>query len=319
MPVRPPDLTSDRERLRREAVDWVLRLDAAPNDPEVRDRWNRWLARDPAHRIAWHDALALWKGYRPIAGAEAPGARPLPSEQRGKRPSLRFLPWFVAAALGLMLVVRWPIADWGADWVTGTAEQRTVVLPDGSTAELTAQTALSLHYDSHERRVELLHGEAIFRVQPDPAHPFIVASTQGTAQALGTEFLVAQRTGATTVAVLEGQVEVRAEHESLQLTSGHAARYSERHTLSRLPDAAVPELTAWREGYLRFSRTPLAEVVAEVNRYHRGKIVLLNPAVAERPVSGQFPLRETEGIIDTMVETAALKRVDVTPYLVVLY
>lgn len=45
----------------------------------------------------------------------------------------------------------------------------------------------------------------------------------------------------------------------------------------------------------------------------------MNRALAERPVSGQFPLRETERIIDTLVETAALQRVDVTSYVVLLY
>lgn len=319
MPLRPPDDAPDRERLRREAVDWLLRLDAAPDDPEVRDGWKRWLVRDSAHRDAWQDVSALWKGYRPMAGSEAPGARPLPGEMRKKRIGFQVLPWLATAVAVLVLLVRWPIADWGADWVTGTAEQQSVILTDGSTAKLTAQTALAVRHEGQERRVELLHGEAIFRVRPDRAHPFIVTSRGGSTRALGTEFLVAQHGGATTVAVLKGKVEVTAEQETLQLTSGHVARYRLGHVPARLPEATLSELTAWHEGYLRFSRTPLGQVIEAVNRYHPAKIVLMNRALAERPVSGQFPLGETEHIIDTVVETAALRRVDVTPYVVLLY
>ena len=53
-------------------------------------------------------------------------------------------------------------------------------------------------------------------------------------------------------------------------------------------DPAV--VTAWKRGMLIFRNAPLAQVIAELNRYRPGKIILLNKALADRKVVAGFRL-----------------------------
>jgi transmembrane sensor len=50
----------------------------------------------------------------------------------------------------------------------------------------------------------------------------------------------------------------------------------------------VDELLSWREGYLRFHETALADAVAEMNRYNTRKIVIEDPELAAIRISGSF-------------------------------
>jgi len=55
--------------------------------------------------------------------------------------------------------------------------------------------------------------------------------------------------------------------------------------LERLDTARA---TSWRSGNLVFDGERLSDVVAEMNRYSREQLVIGNPALAERRVSGVF-------------------------------
>ena len=93
-----------------------------------------------------------------------------------------------------------------------------------------------------------------------------------------------------TVAVLEGLVRidddraVRAE----RIPPGHRRSYAPTGELG--PDEAidVSEVSAWREGRLRFKATPLAEVAAELERYHQVRFIFADPRLRSVPLSGTF-------------------------------
>jgi len=59
------------------------------------------------------------------------------------------------------------------------------------------------------------------------------------------------------------------------------------------PDIAV----AWRSGLLVFRHTPLSEVVAEINRYRPGKIVLMNADLGRRSVNARFRVDNVDEIM----------------------
>ncbi len=56
-------------------------------------------------------------------------------------------------------------------------------------------------------------------------------------------------------------------------------------------------VTAWRQGLLIFNNTPLREVVAEVNRYRPGKIILTSADVAATPINGVFHTAHIENTV----------------------
>jgi transmembrane sensor len=54
---------------------------------------------------------------------------------------------------------------------------------------------------------------------------------------------------------------------------------------------------AWRDGKLVFDGDSLGKVVDEFNRYNLTPIVIADPAVAERRVSGVFSVHDPESLM----------------------
>ena len=57
------------------------------------------------------------------------------------------------------------------------------------------------------------------------------------------------------------------------------------------------DVSAWRTGVLVFRQTPLAHVVAEINRYRPGRVVLLARGLADRAVSGRFAIASLDTVL----------------------
>lgn len=56
-------------------------------------------------------------------------------------------------------------------------------------------------------------------------------------------------------------------------------------------------VTAWQGGIVIFHSTPVAEVIAEVNRYRSGKIILTNDALGRERFSARFRIENIERVI----------------------
>jgi transmembrane sensor len=70
------------------------------------------------------------------------------------------------------------------------------------------------------------------------------------------------------------------------------------------PEAANADIeTAWRRGKLIFNRRLLADVVADIERYRRGRIVLVGDELRSLEVTGVFDLNDPEAILRTIEDT----------------
>jgi transmembrane sensor len=100
------------------------------------------------------------------------------------------------------------------------------------------------------------------------------------------------------VLVTEGRVTVAAPAaEAALVDAGQHLAVAPRAQAVALPEAAISARLAWRSPRLEFSATPLAEVVALLNRHHRARFVLDDPALAAVPLSGVFRADETEALV----------------------
>ena len=63
-------------------------------------------------------------------------------------------------------------------------------------------------------------------------------------------------------------------------------------------------VTAWRRGKLIFDDKPLGEVLAILARYRRGYVVLVDPALRGRRVTGVFETRDPEAALRAIQEIA---------------
>lgn len=318
MVVTEPEETG--ERIGEEALDWLVRMTSArPDEAEVA-RFRRWLEADPAHRESWGRLAGMWTGIGPLAERLAP--EPAPVETGAVCGSWRR--WIsgirvaaLAAAAILLTVALWqPLR---ADFATGVGERREVALADGSSVALDADSAIALRFGGTARGVELLKGRADFKVTKDPSRPFLVTSGAGTIRAVGTEFVVGRTERGTSVAVIEGIVEIRDGSGRLdRLERGQGERYAGAGPSWRLSAAEREETTDWHEGYLLFHDAPLREVVARLAHYRSGLVLVLDGTLGDRRVSGLFPIAEIDKALAAVIEATHAKPVYLSSYLILL-
>jgi transmembrane sensor len=260
------------------------------------------MTEEPAAKLAREDAVALEALLKAMDAPRPAG--------RSRQPLMRWSAGLaIAACLVLMVSVglgvqpqRW-IDDFGADYVSAPGQVRSVMLADGSQVTLDADSAVAVHFTPGERHVELRRGAAFFQVT-HTGEPFVVEGGKGETRVLGTQFEVRLQTGGAQVTVLSGRVGVKANADKPQqiLTAGQRVSYDRTHT--RDPSVVDSESQlAWRQGWLHYYRTPLAQVIDDLSRYYPGRIVVLNERLAAKTVSGSFPSK------DPLAVLAALKSV----------
>jgi transmembrane sensor len=292
-----------------EAADWYARL-RAQNVSEIdAARFRAWIAADPAHRREFEAIDDFWDGLQVIA--ESPEvlcelgaiARRRATATRKKGRAGRPITWAAAAAVLLVIgVVAW-IYRGGTDlYVTGVGEQRIETLSDGSVITLNTATEIRLQFSPDRRAVELVSGQANFEVAKDAGRPFIVTAGNRSVRAVGTQFDVFKSGDKVTVTLIEGKVAVipadaptastaassNSKPDEIVLAAGEQLSYSLRSGVTPPSTADIPHVEAWRARKLEFSDTPLAEAIAEANRYSAAQIVLQAPAFEDARISGRF-------------------------------
>ena len=310
--------------IQQQAARWAIRLAEAPLDDEQELTFQHWLAQDPRHHHALEQAGMLWHGLGSLSAAQRQVLQPQPPATFLIRRVNRMTQWKIAALLLLGFSL-------GATWISdgilmlrsdyhAAHQVKHVTLPDGSEVDMDAGSAISLAYTSQERRVTLLQGSAWFTVAPTTTQekrPFLVDAASGTTLALGTQFIVQNSSQTTTVGVVEHSVQVTANGQTLRLDEQQAARYTEQG-MTRLPGWNSRERGDWRRGLLIFDQQPLAVVIARINQYRSGTIVIPTSALRQRQVSGIFSLNELDGALQTIATELGAKTVSL-PGVTVLY
>lgn len=230
-----------------------------------------------------------------------------PSNVRHTRLTQR---WAVAASLLVAFGASIAFYKWPFDSIYRTPVGGTAAVPigDGSNVTLNTDSRIRLDITDTERRVELQKGEAFFDVAKDPSRPFVVQAGEKRVVAVGTQFSVRRDEDEVRVFVTEGKVRIEDETESshdkkgdgeiLTLSAGNIARTGDAGVIvDQKTISEVEGYLSWRTGYLIFRDTPLADAVAEFNRYNARKIVIRDPVVAAIRVSGKFRSTQFEAFV----------------------
>lgn len=332
----------DKEQIEAEAAEWVIRLGADALSEQERRNFELWRSRSVRHDQAFEFAQQTWGTLAELR--HAPGSlaadmaqssgrrRNTRGREQGRQP--RFAAGMamicLAATIGLAGFWFWhgnPVTLMAADYRTAPGEQQTVRLSDGSVVELASGSAIAVHFGSEERRVELLAGAAYFTAASmgdGEQRPFVVEGAGGTATALGTQFLVDRLPDAVEVVVAEHEVrvalaDVDGRSGNVVLSPGQSVRYSSHTGLGDVFEKNIDQATAWRRGRLVFDQVSLAEVVAELNRYRRGRIVIADATFATRRVSGVFEINDLDRALATIARELRLRSASVPPLVTLLY
>ncbi len=305
------------------AVEWHVKLLSGGASPADFKDFENWLRARPENATAYARLANLWDGMEPLRESEI--VRETLEAARRRRANgalqgvlkpfataLRRLlsPRGAAAISGLAIaaVVAFNIVDPGLGaYRTALGERRTIELDDGSIIMLNTATAIRVSYGDDERRISLIDGQASFDVAKDASRPFIVNAGDGEVRALGTQFDVYKSDDAVTVTLIEGRVEIAstpARSRGLkpltgtgvpsgvsfraELSPGEQAAIAPAGPISPIAAVDINRVVAWREGKVNFRDTPLAEAVAEMNRYSSTKITLAGKDLEAIRVSGVF-------------------------------
>lgn len=308
-------LAQEWDTARDDAEHWFVRLRAEDCSAQERVAFERWLAADASHAVAYSDVQRVWQASvdllqdPALAGARAEAhRRPAPVRTSARR--WRPLGWAAAAVVvigvgvGTFLLREAPVP--AVPYATGIGEQRTLQLEDRSVVRLDTDTAIDVRYGRGERRVILSRGRAEFGVAHDTGQPFIVETAEGSVQALGTRFQVRQETDTATVLLLEGSVAVStagagdAPIKRDILVPGEELRFDAggNQWRKRVTDLAFAQ--GWTQGNLIFDGRPLSELLAEANRYTPAQLRLADPTLGDIRISGVFHANDQPGLLQAL-------------------
>jgi transmembrane sensor len=276
---------SEAERLAEEAATWFIKMRSPALEAHEQQHFQRWLKASDLHQREYGHFEQLW-------GALDGMARPRPRQKRLAGGALAII---VALALGL--VYNTQTVDRPEN--TKIGEVRHLLLDDGSQVELDAASELRIDYTPWRRRIEVVHGQALFKVAPG-WRLFEVQAAGGTLRDIGTTFNVLEDQGKVTVSVDEGAVEISlANGRKRRLDGGEQATYQAGEIT---PSRAVNPVNvgSWQQERWIFEDASLGEVTRHINRQHEHPVSLADASLDSYRVSGVFDRTDRAGLLKAL-------------------
>lgn len=306
---RAADASADRYEL---AADWLQRLDDPDLKQEDLQSWLEWFEASDDNRKAFEDLQTLRHRFRVLGDSDRDLLKQriglqVPQPNAGERSHERSgfaKVWALAAAVGALAI--------GAGWWVGQTQgsetyastenhHRTVVLDDGSSLVLAANSVVDVTYSPIKRFLNIQRGEAYFEVERNRFRPFVVQAGDVHVTAVGTAFNVQRKLDQVTVTVTEGTVRVSSNNPSPRTDAGSARVVDAEQVLvvgqqAVLPVAAPREAVPatmtvlpapdWSGDHARFINAPLRDVLPVINRHASTRLAIDDPRVADLTYSG---------------------------------
>jgi transmembrane sensor len=289
------------------AAQWAARVDRHALSADERASFYSWLAADRRHLGAFarmQAILASTERAAALSGMEVV-AQPLPVKRVAA---------MVAAAL-LLVISAAGIYQANGPWQDNyrafkQARAGQVDLPDGSRIALIDQARATTSFDSRSRIVRLIGGEAMFSVAKDPLRPFTVIAGGVRVTAIGTKFSVSRKNGRVAVHVIEGIVSIVSQggRASQRLVANQSAAFdlaAETSAFAAETDdfnVAAPRRPALAQtrieanpAMLTFEAEPLGRAAQQFNAANDKKDLVVDPALAAKPITGLFASSDPEG------------------------
>jgi transmembrane sensor len=317
----------------REAYAWVVRFASGDADQENVAALRDWAARSAAHREAFDRFSRTWNGL-------PPALREMPGDTReasglyastariARSPIARraFLGGALAASAAgaAVLVARPPLGLWpswselSADYRTGAGERRKVAFADNVSIEMNTRTSLSVRAaGSAADRIELISGEAAIEAPKGATEPFTLRVADSRIVAQDARFNVRYEEHSVCVTCLAGQLLIERPGANLPLPAHQQITYTAQETGAAVP-ADPAAVTAWQDGLVIFRSTPVSDVIAEVNRYRPGRIILTDAALGRQRFNARFRIENIGNVVGQIEQVFGAKATELPGGVVLL-
>ena len=313
-----PARSGDPARAAQEAARWFARMRAGPGSKAERLALQNWLDQHASHREAYLKVIDLWSETgRMRANAEVLAMREAALRRYASRRRFSTArPLAVGvASIALTASAIWLLRTTTAPptqaFQTGVCQTATVALADGSQLTLDTDTAVHTRIGLRRRDVFLDRGRAFFKVAKDHSRPFVVTAQGKSVTATGTAFEVTAEPRRFEVFLVEGHVRVsqptdrrqggRSDQMTADLDPGTRLIGSGDGRWILAKDSSGVDL-AWMQGELVFDNKRLGDIVADMNRYSRRKILIEDPRVAARTIYGAFMAGDVDQFAHALVD-----------------
>lgn len=300
------DVTEEEKQLVEE---WIARSDE--NYRIVRQIYTIYLAADTLHVLD--------------KGVDTEKALANVSSRMSKSGHVSWFIWMqrIAAVLFIPVLITLLMQNFNSEELeaqmiemkTNPGMTTTFSLPDGTVVYLNSESSLSYpsRFDGKTRGV-VLRGEAFFSVMKDHEKRFIVSTPHGASvEVLGTVFNVEAfpKDSIISTTLVEGKVSFvynkRGQSESHILTQGQKLVYnSNNQQVTIKPTAGVSE-TAWKDGKIIFSDTPLPKALRMLEKRYNVEFVITSRRFEGDSFSGSFKHQRLDRILEVFKVSSGIK------------
>jgi transmembrane sensor len=314
-------LLEQSEQLRSEARRWIVLLRSGEVSQADINALMSWRARSQAHRRALAEAGAQWAELKLMAKKIAqrqlsPVAFSSAASNAHGVTRRIWLGGAIAASIGGAgyLLVRpplglWPsLSEFSADYRTAVGERRELALAESVSVEMNTRTSVDATAVS-KRQIELISGEIAVTADAGSVsspEPFVVVAGRGRTSAVRAMFDLRHERDSVSVVCLNGELRVECGQRSATLQARQQVAYNARG-LGNVAASDTRVVESWRRGLLVFDNQPLSQVVSEINRYRRGRILLMNDEIGRLPLDATFRLDRVDEVVPKIVRLFGLK------------
>lgn len=204
---------------------------------------------------------------------------------------------------------------------TAMGETKVIQLVDGTKVTLNENTTFEYPatFTSIDRQVKLI-GEAFFEVGKDAARPFIVHTEKASIKVLGTIFNVRSlpTESKIQVSVEEGKVQFSSTiaGSGVILTAGETGVYDIETNKISENKVNHKNASAWKTKSLSYKDTPLATVIADLEKHFKVSIKINNELMQNCRVTARFREATPKSVLDYIVTVyqMKLKEIDATTF-----
>lgn len=282
------------------AVEWAVRLSSGEVTDEDAQEFRQWFGHSPDHADAWR----ILNSVRPAGRAIATKAQ---NPQTMSRRALLVAGGTSLAVLSIVSITRPPLGLWPslaelmADHRTGTAQHYAFAPMTGVKVELNARTSVGLLDAGHG--LNLIDGEAFISIAS--TEPFRVEAGGGRIEASLASFNIETLAGKLRLTCSSGQVRCTAGERTETLGPRDHLSITSTGALTR-SKAEPAEIASWRHGRLVFNGAPLSDVIARLNRYRSGAIILSDASKGSIPISAHFFTARIDDAVPQLVTLLGL-------------
>lgn len=270
----------------------------ATTDEEMRVR--EWMDASEENRRAYFRERKMYDMTLLLTDESEIKSAPKPAK-KNVRFFIKFIEIAAVAVVTLVITLFYKNREEQNYWLTAQkisapAGQRVQLeLSDGTQVWLNARTKIEYPaaFVGKDRRVKL-DGEAYFQVAKNASKPFIVQTSKGDVEVLGTKFNVESYSddNTFTTALMEGAVKVTAGGYQCNLKPNQMAYLKD----GKIRVAPIEDYNPyrWREGIISFKNETFPDIIHEFEKYYGVEFRIENKDVMSYRCSGKF--RHSDGV-----------------------